>query len=109
PAVFLTELARPEPYGAQTPRPRFLAGGLQILGTPRRMGNGDRHLNFRVKQHGTSLRAVAFAMGDRLDELMSAGGKCCLAFTPKVNEYQGNRSVEIEVVDFQPGEQAVLG
>jgi single-stranded-DNA-specific exonuclease len=48
-------------------------------------------------------------MGDRLDELMSDGGRCCLAFTPKVNEWNGSRSVEIEVVDFQPGTDAKLG
>ena len=104
----LKEIDRLEPYGAQNPRPRFLAGGLQIVGTPRRMGQGDRHLSFRLKQHGTTMRAVAFGMGDRLDELMSAAGKCCLAFTPKLNEYMGNRSVEIDVSDFQPGDQARL-
>jgi single-stranded-DNA-specific exonuclease len=48
-------------------------------------------------------------MGKRCDELMSAGGRCCLAFTPKINEWQGYRSVELEVVDFQAGPQAVLG
>jgi single-stranded-DNA-specific exonuclease len=55
------------------------------------------------------MRAVAFGMGDRFDELLSAGGACCLAFTPKINEWQGYRNVELEVVDFQPGLRAKLG
>jgi single-stranded-DNA-specific exonuclease len=72
------------------------------------MGSGDRHLSFRVAQHGTQLRAVAFGMADRLDELMSAGGRCCLAHTPRINEWNEYRSVELDIADFQPGDQARL-
>lgn len=105
----LSEIDRLEPYGAHNPRPRFLAGGLEIVGEPKRMGGGDRHLSFRVRQSGANIRAVAFGMGERLDELMSAGGRCCVAFTPRLNEWNGWKNVEIEVCDFQPGEQARLG
>jgi single-stranded-DNA-specific exonuclease len=105
----LRDLDRLEPYGAENPRPRFLAAGLRVDGTPRRIGGGERHLSFRVRQGGGSVRAVAFGMGERLDELMSAGGDCCLAFTPRVNEWQGYRSVEVEVVDLAAGRQPNLG
>ena len=47
-------------------------------------------------------------MAERVEELMSDGGRCCLAFTPKVNEWQGFRSVELEVVDLRPGRGAQL-
>jgi single-stranded-DNA-specific exonuclease len=103
------EIDKLEPYGCENCRPVFLAGGLEILGQPRRMGGGERHLSFRVRQHDTSIRAVAWSMADRLDELMSAEGRCCLAFTPRINEWQGYRSIELEVVDFQPGPRARLG
>ena len=102
------ELNRLEPFGAGNSRPIFLAGGLEIQGTPRRIGQGERHLSFHVRQGATKMRAVAWSMGDRLDELMSAGGRCCLAFTPKINEWQGFRSVELEVIDFQLGPVAQL-
>lgn len=105
----MDEIDRLEPYGAENPRPKFLAGDLQLAGEPKKVGNGERHLNFRVKQGGTTIRAVAFGMADRLDELVSAGGRCCLAFTPRVNEWNGYRSVEIDVTDFQPGPVATLG
>jgi single-stranded-DNA-specific exonuclease len=104
----LRDLDKLEPYGADNPRPRFLAGGLEIVGDPRRIGKDERHLNFRVRQHGTSMRVVAWGMGDRLDELMSGDRKCCVAFTPRINEWQGHRSIELEVVDFQPGSVAKL-
>ncbi|MCI0459612.1 MAG: single-stranded-DNA-specific exonuclease RecJ [Gemmataceae bacterium] len=98
-----------EPYGAGNPQPLFLAGDLQVVGDPRRVGGGERHLTFRVRQGNKELRTIAFGMGDRFDELMSEGGKCCLVFTPRINEWQGYRNVELEVRDFQPGAQARLG
>jgi single-stranded-DNA-specific exonuclease len=97
-----------EPYGADNPKPLFLAGGLRVEGEPRLVGQGDRHLSFRVRQERTVLKAIAFGMGDRIDELMSAGGACCLAFTPKLNEWRGYRSVDLFVEDFQAGADARL-
>jgi single-stranded-DNA-specific exonuclease len=104
----VNDLDRLEPYGADNRRPVFLAGGLKVEGEPRKVGIGERHLSFRVRQHGTVLKAIAFGMADRLEELLSAGGACCLAFTPKLNEWQGYRSVDLEVADFQPGGRARL-
>jgi len=101
----LTQL---EPYGSGNPEPLFLAGNLQIAGEPRKVGGGERHLTFRVRQEGRDIRAIAFGMADRADELMSAAGRCCLAFTPRINEWNGFRSVEIEVRDFQAGPVARL-
>jgi len=103
------DLDRLEPYGAENRRPLFLAGNLQVVGEPRRVGQGERHLSFRVRQQGTSLKAIAFSMAERTEELLSAGGACCLAFTPKINEWQGRRNVDLEVADFQAGPQARLG
>jgi single-stranded-DNA-specific exonuclease len=100
-------LAQLEPYGNGNPPPLLLTGDVQILGIPRRIGN-DRHLTFRVRHHGKELRAIAFGMADRLDELMSAGGSCCLAFEPRINEWQGWSSVELFVRDFQSGPRATL-
>jgi len=61
-----------------------------------------------VRQNGTTLKAIAFGMGERAEELMSAGGACCLAFTPKINEWQGRTSIDLQVVDLQAGAQARL-
>ena len=41
--------------------------------------------------------------------LLSAGGACSLVFTPRLNEWQGYRRVDLEVVDFQPGAVDRLG
>jgi single-stranded-DNA-specific exonuclease len=104
----VTALGQLEPFGSGNSQPVLLAGALQVVGSARRVGAGERHLSFRVRQQGKELRAIAFGMADRLDELMSAQGHCCLVFTPKFNEWQGRRSVELEVRDFQAGPFAEL-
>jgi single-stranded-DNA-specific exonuclease len=104
----LDELDRLEPYGADNRRPLFLAGPLEVQGEPRRVGQGERHLSFRVNQSGIVLKAIAFSMGDRATELMSANGQCFLAFTPKLNEWMGRRTIDLEVADFQAGTSVKL-
>lgn len=98
-----------EPYGQGNPRPRFLASGLRLVGTPRKVGGGERHLTFQVTQEGgRPVRAVAFGMGDRFDELLAGGGACSLVFTPRLNQWNGISRIDLHVIDFQPREQPEL-
>jgi single-stranded-DNA-specific exonuclease len=66
-------------------------------------------MDFRVRQGDTVLRCVAWNMADRMEELMSAGGDCCIAFTPRLNEWNGYRRIELQVVDFKAGGSVELG
>jgi single-stranded-DNA-specific exonuclease len=104
----LKDLDKLEPYGAENRRPLFLAGGLRVQGEPKKVGQGERHLSFRVGQGAFGLKAIAWNMAERIPELMSAGGACCLVFTPRRNEWQGRVSVDLEVADLQPGAEARL-
>jgi single-stranded-DNA-specific exonuclease len=104
----LRDLDRLEPYGAENRKPVFLAGGVSVVGQPRKIGTGERHLSFRIGQAGTVLRAIAWGMAERVEELMSAGGACSVAFTPKRNEWQGRSRIDLEVIDFQPGKETKL-
>jgi single-stranded-DNA-specific exonuclease len=98
-----------EPHGSGNRRPVFMTGGLQIVGEPKKVGKGELHLSFFVKQaDGPKLKAIAFSMAERLPELLAAGGQCCLAYTPKRNEWQGYVNVDLEVVDFQAGAVATF-
>ncbi len=106
----LRDIDKLEPYGAANPRPRFLASGLKVEAA-RLMGSGDvqRHMDFRVRQGETFFRCVAWNMADRLEELMSDDGNCCIAFTPKVNEWRGSRKIELQIADLKAGKTAPLG
>ncbi len=104
----LDDLDRLEPYGAGNTEPVFLAAGLKVLGEPRKIGQGQRTLSFRIQQNGVTMKAVGFGMADRAEELMSHGGACCLAFAVKKNVWQGRTSVDLILKDFQAGAEAKL-
>ncbi len=104
----LNDLDKLEPFGAENRPPLFLAGGLQVVGEPRKVGKGELHLSFMVRQNGSQMKAIAFGMADRAGELMSANGVCSLAFTPKINEWNNRRYVDLHVKDLQPRAQTRL-
>jgi single-stranded-DNA-specific exonuclease len=106
---FVSALDRLEPFGAGNPRPKFLTGPVTLAGAPRAVGKTERHLQFRIRQERSTFPVIAFNFADRLEELMSAGGECCLAFTPTFNEWQGYRTIQLEMLDFQAGPRARLG
>ncbi|MBY0457469.1 MAG: single-stranded-DNA-specific exonuclease RecJ [Gemmataceae bacterium] len=105
----VNDLDKLEPYGAGNPKPKFLASGLKVEGA-RLIGTGEvqRHMDFRVRQGDTTIRCVAWGMADRLDELLSSNNDCCLAFTPRINEWKGYRKVELQVIDLKPGNTVKL-
>lgn len=92
-----------EPFGCTNPEPMLMATGLKVVGTPKCVGGGERHLSFRVQQGGCVKRAIAFNQADRAEELMSDEGRCCVVFHPSVSQYRGFVSVDLLVRDFRPG------
>ena len=74
-----------------------------------RTNSGFQSVEARDAMVGAGMESGLQEGYERLDELMSAGGQCCLAFTPRINQWQDYRTVEIETRDFQPGPEARLG
>ncbi len=64
----LTALARFEPFGPENLEPVFATLGLEVVGFPRRVGKGKRHLRFKVKAKNTILPAIAW---NRSSDLLS--------------------------------------
>ena len=53
-----------------------------------------------VKQKRQTMRCIAFGAGDMMDKLAS-GASIRVAVEPSINEFNGRRSVELQVKDFQ--------
>lgn len=90
------------PFGQSNPRPLLCATGVQLVGPPKKMGGGDRHLMLKVAQHSLTLRAVAFGQGDWFVPLNEHKGLIDIAFRPVLNHFAGRRSVEVQLVDWRP-------
>lgn len=100
----ISELARLYPHGEGNPLPLFAATNVKIAGQPRRVGAQGQHLSFYVRQGDTTIKAIAFGMGEAYD-ISALGGQNgrlhSIAFTPKLNNWQDQESVELEVKDIK--------
>ena len=99
----LNDLDKLEPTGAGNAKPVFLATDLKLDGDPRRIGKDRNTLSLNLRQGGTTVRAVGFGLGDLHDELLTAGGKCSVMFTPSRNEFNGTVKAEMMLKDVRPG------
>lgn len=98
-------MARLAPFGAGNPEPRLLLERVEVAGKARLMGEGSAHLSFAVKQRAGAVRVVGFRRAD-LHDLVMAGGPLDLLVAPVLNEWRGQRTPELRLIDaraHQPG------
>jgi len=98
------ELDQLSPFGQQNPRPVFATARVELAEPPRKMGEGERHLSLRVRQHNTTLRAIAFSRGDWAEPIAAVEGPFSISFAPQINRFRGTESVELQLIDWKPGE-----
>jgi single-stranded-DNA-specific exonuclease len=94
------ELERLAPHGAGNPVPLLVSSHVKVAGEPRLMGKKNDHLSMYLQQDGKSIRAVGFGMGELLDPIKRARS-VSVAFTPQINSWQGNESVELHLKDLK--------
>tara|TARA_B100000497_G_C7605898_1_gene363912 strand:+ start:84 stop:335 length:252 start_codon:yes stop_codon:yes gene_type:complete len=66
------------------------------------MGNGDKHMSVTLLQNGVRIRAVAFGGAEWIPHLPPPGEPFHIAFKPKINEFRGRRTAELELLDWRP-------
>jgi single-stranded-DNA-specific exonuclease len=98
--ALVTEMRRLGPFGHGNPRPVLCLREVCVAGVPRRVGKTGEHLQIIVKQGDRSIRCIGFGCGELFDRL-GPGTKVDLAVEPSLNEFNGRRSVELEIKDFQ--------
>ena len=98
----VNDLKRLGPFGHGNPRPVLCCRGLEVVAPPRRVGSSGDHLQLLVRQgpQGQPIKCIAFGYGPLFDRL-TPGTRIDLAVEPSINEYNGRRSVELEVKDVQ--------
>lgn len=99
------ELDRLGPFGQDNAPPLFAASHVEVVGPPRKMGEGDRHLSVNLRQHSTQIRAIAFGKGEWADEIEATRGPIAVSFAPGINSFRGWNRVELKLVDWQPVER----
>lgn len=94
-------IARLAPFGPGNPRPRLATTPVDLVDAPRVVGQNGTHLQFNVRQAGTYRKAIAFGRGAQAAEL-AEHRRLRVAFEPIVSEWNGQRRVELKVIDWKP-------
>lgn len=94
-------LQRLAPFGEGNPRPRLATAAVQLVDAPRAVGQGGAHLQFTVREGNTYRKAIAFRCGDQAARL-AEHARVRLAFEPILNEWNGQRRPELQVIDWKP-------
>lgn len=89
------------PFGCGNPRPVLCATGVKLAEAPKRIGGGERHLSLKLSQHQVKMRCVGFGFGDAAEELAGIEAPLDVAYRPVINEFQGLRRVEVQLVDWR--------
>lgn len=99
-----------EPFGVRNEEPRYVAKQLTVMEVSP-VGQDGRHLRLMVKHNSHIVRkTIAFGFGDTnkhpIDwkKTLKPGDKIDLVFTVSVNEWNGNRELELAVKDMKISE-----
>jgi len=94
------DLQRLQPFGEANPEPVFMMRGLRTAVPPRVVGND--HLRVRFQADGHSFQAIGFHMADRIGLMDSADAQVDALFRPSANDWNGQTSLEMHLVDLRP-------
>ena len=97
----LKELEQFEPFGKENPSPLFSTRRVKVDGLPSQMGKEKNHLRMFVKDGTVKRRAIRWGAGDKLITSRRPNMSLDIAFSPQVNEWQGTRSVQLMLEDWE--------
>ncbi len=94
--VQATEQLRP--FGTGNSAPTWGVRGVQVAGSPKRVGKDGDHLKFTIVHGGSELEAIAFNMG----KTPFPDGAIDVLFQLRENTFRGRTSLEMNVKDLRP-------
>ena len=88
-----------EPCGNGCPKPLLVMEGLQVERISQ-VGSG-KHMRLQLRKGHHSLQAIYFSATAKSASICP-GDVVDIAFAPQINEFRGNRSVQLNVQDIRP-------
>ena len=93
------EIEKIQPFGQGNPKPCFAAKQVEVQSF-QAIGNGEKHLRLTLKHEGVIRKAIAFGFGSSAS-LLKIGDLVDIAFEFEVNEWNGNRELQLNILDVK--------
>ncbi len=98
---FYDIISQMEPYGPENLRPVFIAK--KVIDTGWSKVVKEQHIRFSVQQHNVTVTGIGFGMAEKF-HLLQQKQPIDIVFTIDINEWNGNTSLQIKVIDFRLAE-----
>jgi single-stranded-DNA-specific exonuclease len=98
---FYDILCQMEPFGPDNMTPTFMARRVTNTGYSKVVK--EAHLRFVVKQEGVTLTGIGFGLADKWP-LVASGRPFDLIFKIDINEWNGERTLQLKVIDVRESE-----
>ncbi|MFA5250046.1 MAG: single-stranded-DNA-specific exonuclease RecJ [Parachlamydiales bacterium] len=96
---FMESLRLLEPYGNENPAPVLYTDAKQNW-QPKIVGH--THLKFYLEQNDRILEGIGFGMAFKREQLRKKNLKLRVAFTPHINTFLNQASIQLQIRDFKP-------
>jgi single-stranded-DNA-specific exonuclease len=88
------------PFGEGNAKPRFATGWVELADEPRVVGSSGDHLQAAFHENGVRIKGIGFGLASAAENLKQHR-RCRVAFEPMVNEFNGRRTVELQIIDLR--------
>jgi single-stranded-DNA-specific exonuclease len=99
---FYSIICRMEPFGPENMRPTFIAKNCVDFGYTKLLK--EAHIKFVLRQNETILNGIGFHMADKF-ALLQNQKPVDVVFTIDENEWNGNKTLQLKVVDIRVAEK----
>ncbi|MFA4981821.1 MAG: single-stranded-DNA-specific exonuclease RecJ [Candidatus Omnitrophota bacterium] len=93
----ISEIESLSPFGPDNPRPVLASRGLVVKDGPRQIGKNG----FKMWVTDDNITCEAVSFGRNNLDMPAPGSKLDLAYIPAINDWQGVRSIQLELRDIQ--------
>jgi single-stranded-DNA-specific exonuclease len=98
---FYNIIRQMEPYGPENMRPVFIA--IRVMDTGYSKIVKEQHIRFVLKQGNTTFTGIGFNMADKF-HLLETKKPLDIVFTVDENEWNGQTSLQLKMIDFRLSE-----
>lgn len=98
--AFTKELDLLRPFGNGNPTPLFAQKGLKIKEV--RVQGKDVHNSVKVYFEGEQAYGFRYCDADAFAQEYHAGDTVSIVYTPKINEFNGKRSIQLDIKEIKP-------
>jgi single-stranded-DNA-specific exonuclease len=98
----MAELKKMEPFGEGNPEPVFMTKNMIVMDL-RICGNGSKHLKLSLKGNDNSPKifdSIGFGLGEKFPNIKN-GDKMDIVFNLKEDNWNGNKKIQLNLIDLK--------